>query len=87
MSYEPMNRRLATLAAVFAFVGVLIGVIALATNYWSYNSTLMLNDDGTYITQGRTDNDTWNVRLPQRVAVNCPLCSLTKQCKSTSIIF
>jgi len=35
MTYEPLNRRLATLAAVFAFLGVILGVIALATNYWT----------------------------------------------------
>lgn len=35
MTYEPLNRRLAMLAAAFAFLGVIIGVIALATNYWT----------------------------------------------------
>jgi len=42
MNYEPLNRRLATLAAVFAFLGVILGVIALATNYWTI--TTVVND-------------------------------------------
>ncbi|CAF1135618.1 unnamed protein product [Adineta ricciae] len=40
MTYEPLNRRLAILAAVFAFLGVALGVIALATNYWTISARL-----------------------------------------------
>jgi hypothetical protein len=55
MNYEPLNRRLATLAAVFAFLGVILGVIALATNYWTitnvvndvHNETGIVNNQST----------------------------------------
>ena len=42
MTYEPLNRRLATLAAIFAFLGVILGVIALATNYWTIRLLLLI---------------------------------------------
>ncbi|CAF0823700.1 unnamed protein product [Adineta ricciae] len=38
MTYEPLNRRLAILAAAFALLGVVLGAIALGTNYWTIAS-------------------------------------------------
>ncbi len=35
MAVDPLNRKLAFVAAFFAFVGVILGVVALATNYWT----------------------------------------------------
>ena len=35
MLFEPLNRRLATLASIFAFLGVILGSLALATDYWT----------------------------------------------------
>ena len=63
MSYEPLNRRLAILAAVFAFLGVVLGVIALATNYWTYNYTVTPTVYNETTTAIRSYNGTiWNVR-------------------------
>lgn len=63
MTYEPLNRRLATLAAVFAFLGVILGVIALATNYWTTGATLnrFNNETGLNVTS-LVPVQTWNVR-------------------------
>jgi len=63
MTYEPLNRRLATLAAVFAFLGVILGVIALATNYWTLNTiiTEVRNDTGVVVTQ--QTGEVWNVSI------------------------
>ena len=55
MVYEPLNRRLALLAALFALLGVLLGAIALGTNYWTINNTYSnAPSDPTYTT-------VWNV--------------------------
>jgi len=61
MTYEPLNRRLATLAAIFAFLGVILGVIALATNYWTLNTIVseVRNETGVFNTQ--TNGEVWNV--------------------------
>lgn len=64
MTYEPLNRRLAILATVFAALGVILGVIALATNYWTVlsisepinNATLHAHEQQYHY--GRM----WNVR-------------------------
>lgn len=47
MTYEPLNRRLALLTAVLAFLGVLLGAIALGTNYWTFQSTVEPVHNGT----------------------------------------
>ena len=47
MTLEPLNRRLAILAAVFALAGVALGAFALATDYWTIgkiNDVTTLND-------------------------------------------
>lgn len=35
MALDQLNRRLSLLAAVFAFIGVILGAVALGTNYWT----------------------------------------------------
>jgi cell division protein FtsX len=60
MTYEPLNRRLATLAAIFAFLGVVLGVIALATNYWTINSIVNNVSNETY-TNSQPTGYIWNV--------------------------
>lgn len=62
MTYEPLNRRLAILAAAFAFLGVTLGVIALATNYW----TIGINQNRAYNETGFVNTvpvtvQRWNV--------------------------
>jgi len=56
MSLDPFFRRMTMLAGIFAMVGVILGVVALATNYWTMehfqpgmtmttpNGTVMMND-------------------------------------------
>jgi len=59
MTYEPLNRRLATLAAIFAFLGVILGVIALATNYWTLINSG--NNNATETVNVQPTVETWNV--------------------------
>ena len=62
MTYEPLNRRLATLAAVFAFLGVILGVIALATNYWTIGLTPnRVHNETGFIDTPSAPVQTWNV--------------------------
>jgi hypothetical protein len=61
MTYEPLNRRLATLAAIFAFLGVILGVIALATNYWTVGDIVIDRRNGTNVTDGQLNGFMWNV--------------------------
>ena len=63
MTYEPLNRRLATLAAVFAFLGVILGVIALATNFWTINTLISEDRNATGIVNSRPIGALWNVRI------------------------
>jgi hypothetical protein len=60
MNYEPLNRRLATLSAILAFVGVILGVIALATNYWTLTFTTHNLNETLDITTGY-NRPVWNV--------------------------
>lgn len=65
MSIDPLNRKISFLAAVFAFVGVVLGVVALATNYWTYQQevipgTALQTPNGTLLSNERTLS-TWNV--------------------------
>ena len=64
MTYEPLNRRLAILATVFAFLGVILGVIALATNYWTYShvAPLIYNESNTNAVRAY-NGSAWNVRI------------------------
>ena len=65
MPIDPLNRQISYVAAVFAFVGVVLGVVALSTNYWTINQqatpgTALQISNGTLLT---SDNIvwTWNV--------------------------
>ena len=62
MTYEPLNRRLAILAAAFAFLGVILGVIALATNYWTIgiNQNRVYNETG-FVNAAPVAVQRWNV--------------------------
>jgi hypothetical protein len=61
MTYEPLNRRLAILAAIFAFLGVILGAIALATNYWTIRPVLESFYNGTLVVAQRENGYGWNV--------------------------
>lgn len=78
MTYEPLNRRLATLAAVFAFLGVALGVIALATNYWSINNVPNTFTNGTNVINLPANNTVWNVCARMQIfhSLMLALCSL-----------
>jgi len=59
-----LNRRLSFVAAVFAFLGVIVGVVALATNYWTVINftvpgTAAFTSNGTVLERGSV-NFTWN---------------------------
>jgi len=60
MTYEPLNRRLALLAAIFAFLGVIIGAIALATNYWTAGPVIESIRNGTMVVDQRENGYRWN---------------------------
>jgi len=58
MAADPLNRKMSMVAAFFAFMGVILGVIALATNYWTIetvapssmaiqtpNGTILMNEN------------------------------------------
>jgi hypothetical protein len=61
MTYEPLNRRLSFLAAIFAFLGVILGSIALATNYWTITTNLEPIYNGTSIVGQQENGYRWNV--------------------------
>lgn len=67
MTLDPFFRRMSMMAGVFAFLGVILGVVALATNYWTMenmpppgmpmpmvNGTMPMNDNFEW---------TWNVSV------------------------
>ena len=67
MAVDLLNRRISYLAAFFAFVGVILGVIALATNYWTVENyvmpgTAVQTPNGTFLTNENVDW-TWNVSI------------------------
>ena len=61
MTYEPLNRRLAILAAIFAFLGVALAVIALATNYWTISTVVSDVRNGTNLPDVQITGELWNV--------------------------
>lgn len=67
MAVDPLNRRISFVVAFFAFIGVILGVIALATNYWTVENfvtpaTAIPTPNGTVLTNDHVDW-TWNVSL------------------------
>ena len=61
MAIDTFNRKMSYVAAFFAFVGVILGVVALATNYWTAErfiapDTAVQTMDGTKLNSG---NITW----------------------------
>ena len=61
MPYEPLNRRLSLLAAIFAFLGVILGAIALATNYWTVRPNVEPIYNSTTVVGQRVVGYRWNV--------------------------
>ncbi|CAF2317735.1 unnamed protein product [Rotaria sp. Silwood2] len=59
MTYEQLNRRLAILAATFAFLGVILGVIALSTNYWTFIIPIEFYNE-TNVTNIQSNAYGWN---------------------------
>ena len=66
MTFEPLNRRLAIAAAVFAFVGVILGAFALATDYWTIGKIddLTVKNESLPVEE-RVHTTVWNVRIHQ----------------------
>jgi hypothetical protein len=67
MAVDPLNRRISFVAAFFAFVSVILGCVALGTNYWTLENyvvpgTAVQTPNGTLLTNGNI-NWTWNVSL------------------------
>jgi hypothetical protein len=63
MTLDPFFRRMSMMAGVFAFIGVILGVIALATNYWTMEnvpSSGMAMSNGT-MPMNENFDWTWNV--------------------------
>jgi len=75
MAVDPLNRRMSFVAAFCAFVGVILGVVALSTNYWTMQyyvmpSTGMETFNGTFLTSGNF-NWTWNGLFYQCTTFGC----------------
>jgi len=67
MAVDLLNRRISFLALFFVCVGVILGVVALSTNYWTLEhyaipGTAVATPNGTVLTSGNV-NWTWNVSL------------------------
>ncbi len=65
MSLDPFFRRMTMIAGIFAMIGVILGVVALSTNYWTMEHVIspgmpMQTPNGTYMMNEKFDW-TWNV--------------------------
>jgi hypothetical protein len=65
MAVDLLNRQISFVAAFFVFVGVILGVVALSTNYWTLENyvtqgTAVPTLNGTVLTSEHVDW-TWNV--------------------------
>ena len=65
MTLDPFFRRMTMIAGIFAFISVILGVIALATNYWTMGTVgspgmPMQTSNGTVMVNEKVDW-TWNV--------------------------
>ncbi len=65
MAVDPLNRTISFVAVFFAFVGVILGNVALATNYWTMaqyhvTGTAMPMPNGTILTNENVEMR-WNV--------------------------
>jgi len=61
---DPFFRRMTMIAGIFAMIGVILGVVALATNYWTMefvgsSAMPMQTPNGTMMMNGKNDW-TWN---------------------------
>jgi hypothetical protein len=62
---DPFFRRMTMIAGIFAFIGVILGVVALSTNYWTMETVVspgmpMQTSNGTMMMNEKFDW-TWNV--------------------------
>ena len=66
MSMDPFFRRMTMIAGIFAIIGVVLGVVALATNYWTMESVPsgmpVPSPNGTMMMNNNFDWQ-WNVSL------------------------
>ena len=74
MAVDLLNRRLSYVGAFFAFAAVVLGVIALATNYWTMMgvrtpSTAIATVNGTHLV-GENIDWTWRVSF-YLLLLNC----------------
>ncbi len=65
MAVDLLNRQISFVAAFFVFVGVILGVAALSTNYWTLENyvtpgTAVPTSNGTVLTSEHVDL-IWNV--------------------------
>ena len=65
MAIDSLNRKISFVAIIFVFVGVILGVIALTTNYWTVDymitpSKAIETENGTLLVNEKL-NQTWNV--------------------------
>ncbi len=70
MSLDPFFRRMTMIAGIFAFICLILGVVALATNYWTMENIAspgmpMHTSNGTVIINDKFDW-TWNVSLSEK---------------------
>jgi hypothetical protein len=65
MAVDSLNRTISFVAVFFAFIGVILGVVALATNYWTMQmyavpATAIPTPNGTFLTNENVEW-AWNV--------------------------
>ena len=87
MTYEPLNRRLAIIAAIFAFLGVLLGGIALGTNYWSITSDVEQIRNEKMVLEQREHGRFWNVCIVFLISMKTIGWMLLSSSKLSFILF
>lgn len=70
MTLDPFFRRMTMIAGIFAFICVILGVVALGTNYWTMMNVPgvgmpMQTSNGTVVMNEKSDW-TWNVSLKEK---------------------
>ena len=71
MSLDPFFRRMTMIAGIFAMLGVILGVVAMATNYWTVQNIPssgmpMQTSNGTMMVNERFDWN-WNVSCSNEI--------------------
>ncbi len=70
MTLDPFFRRMTMIAGIFAFICVILGVVALGTNYWTMTNVgtpgmPMQTMNGTVVINEKYEW-TWNVSLKEK---------------------